>query len=447
MDPDPSIQTYIYFCIFSILSCAFFTSAETAMVNLNDSKLNDMNREGSAGAKRILKMVSQPTRFLNTIQIGIIFSQTSFGIFIASFLSQNYLSIIQEFITKSTGYQLYDLFIWLLVAIVTTFIIIFFGHSIPRKLGVIYSKPLAFMLSPILLIFWKLFYPITGVVNLLTNLVSKVFRITSTLVEEDSTEEEIRMLVDVGNENGVIEQSEKEMIESIFEFDELSVVDVMTHRTELLAFDRNENILNAIKKTMEKGCSRMPVYSDDIDNIIGILYIKDLLPMIECGKEQAEKSIVGDYLRPVQFVPESNSCADVFKIFQTNRIQIAVVVDEYGGTGGIVTMEDILEAIVGNIQDEYDNEIDEVIQLSDHVYSLDGSMSIDDVEKALDIYIEDDDDYDTLSGFIMDKIGKIPKETDFTYIEAFGVGFTVLGVKDRRIIRVKAEKLNIDITD
>ena len=245
------------------------------------------------------------------------------------------------------------------------------------------------------------------------------------------------MLVDEGEERGAIEESEKKMINSIFEFDDRDVSEVMTHRTEVAAVPVNATLREVAKVAIETGYSRIPVYEEDIDSICGIVYAKDLIAYID---RPGEFNLASRMRQPL-YVPESSSCSDVFSLLQRKKTQLAVVVDEYGGTYGMVTMEDLLETIVGNIQDEYDKEENEYQKLSDTEYIIDGWISVDEVEDLLGIKIPDDTEYDTLGGVVVDMLGDLPEEGQHPSVQIDRVRFTVLEVDDRRISRLKAEIL------
>lgn len=244
------------------------------------------------------------------------------------------------------------------------------------------------------------------------------------------------MMVDVGNEKGVIEESQKDMINNIFEFDDRTAEEVMTHRTEVIAVSQDATISDIVYYAINEGFSRIPVYEDDIDNIVGVIYVKDLLCLVGCKSTEDFK--ISDFIRPVLYVPESNRCRELFKEFTDKKIHMAVVVDEYGGTSGIVTMEDLLESIVGNIQDEYDDEEIEIQKMNDTTYMIDGGADLEEVAETLGLDISENEDYDTLGGLITDILGRIPDDGEMPAVTYQNVDFTVLVVEDRRVVKVKA---------
>lgn len=247
------------------------------------------------------------------------------------------------------------------------------------------------------------------------------------------TEEEILLMVNEGGESGVIEESQAEMISNIFDFDDIEVREVMTHRTEMIAIEDNRPVTEAIKLIIDEGFSRIPVYHENNDNICGVVFAKDLLRLVldDSGKD----SPVSEFMREIMFVPESNKCGELFEQFTTQRVQIAVVVDDYGGTAGIITMEDLLETIVGSIQDEYDDETEEIIKLSDGKLEVLGTAGCEEVMEALGK--EYDGDYDTIGGFVTELLGHIPEDGETAELEWENIRFSIAEVSDKKIVRLR----------
>ena len=254
---------------------------------------------------------------------------------------------------------------------------------------------------------------------------------------ESVTEEDILQLVDAGEETGVIEETQKDMINNIFEFGDITAEEIMTPRTDVEALDLEDPISEALRIGMEHGFSRIPVYEEDIDHVKGVLYIKDLLAYV--GRELPADLTLRDLMREAFFVPGSKNCQDLFEEMTEKHIQLAMVVDEYGGLAGIVTMEDLLESIVGSIQDEYDNEEEEIIQTGDNSFEVDASLPVDEVSELVDLTIPEGD-YDTLAGFLIYQLGRIPDANENPVVEYEGLSFTVLEMEDRRIGTVRIEK-------
>lgn len=254
--------------------------------------------------------------------------------------------------------------------------------------------------------------------------------------KEGSTEDEIKQLL-VEDDEGEIELSQREMINNIFEFDDTNAGDIMTHRTDMVVVDDEAKIIDVAHAAIEKGVSRIPVYHEDLDDILGIIYVKDLLKFV--GREIGEEESIKNFIREPLYVPESIPCGRLFERMTETRIQLAIVVDEYGGTAGLVTLEDILEELVGDIADEYDVEEESVKKLDDGSYIFDGMTDIEEVEETLGVKLPEGD-YDTLAGFVISLLGFLPSESDINAkAEYENMTFTVLSVEDRRIEKIKAE--------
>ncbi|MEG0838485.1 MAG: hemolysin family protein [Hydrogenoanaerobacterium sp.] len=435
-DAEGNIWVYIAILLFLILTNAFFAMSELAVIGINDIRLARMAEAGDKKAKILVRLTAMPSRFLSTIQVGVTLS----GMLASAVAADTFADMIVRSVSiPGVSVQMLKIASIIIITFLLSFVTIVFGELVPKRIAMKYPEKVAFAMSGALNVCYILEKPFVILLSLTTNAVVRLFGIDPTSDGEQVTEEEIRMMVDVGNERGVIEQSQKEMINNIFEFDDRTAGEVMTHRTEVTGVEVDVTIDELVRLAVEDGYSRIPVYEDTLDNIVGIIYVKDLLSLV---KENAPQHFdVQDYMRAALFVPESNRCRELFLEFKTKKVQMAVVVDEYGGTSGVVTMEDLLESIVGNIQDEYDDEEEEVKQLSDTVYTLDGSISLDEVEILMKISIPDDVDYDTLGGLITDLLGRIPTENEHPKIQIEDVEFTVLEVEDRRIAKVKAEKL------
>ena len=281
--------------------------------------------------------------------------------------------------------------------------------------------------------------PLTALAALMGGFAGEVLGVHMDETGEAITEEEILMMVDAGNETGVIEQSQREMISNIFDFDDLTVSDVMTHRTNIIGVEQNTSISEIVYTAINHGRSRIPVYNGDMDSIIGIIYVKDLLCLV--GQESTDGFNIKEFIREVLYTPETNSCAEVFRQMTSTKTQMAIVVDEYGGTAGLVTMEDLLESIVGNIQDEYDNEAEDITEISEGVYSISGSADFEEVCARLGLSMPADgeeNEFDTMSGFLVSRLGRIPQEGENPQITYGGMQFTVLLSDDKKILKIKA---------
>lgn len=273
------------------------------------------------------------------------------------------------------------------------------------------------------------------------SLIEKLFGTKSRQEKQQETEEEILSLVEEGQEKGVIDDDTKDIIENLFDFDDTVVSEVMTHRTEMQALEDTATLSQAVLTILESGHSRIPVFHETIDNIVGVIYAKDLLRFII---ETPPKNLdITSVAREVLFVPKTKNCSELFSQMIKSKTQLAVVVDEYGGTEGLLTMEDLIEDILGrSIQDEYDHEDEEITSLGDNRFTIDGSTPIRDVEELLEVALPETD-CDTVAGFMLDRLGRIPDKKETPFVEVSGVRFTATETEDRRILTILAEKLEI----
>ncbi len=280
-----------------------------------------------------------------------------------------------------------------------------------------------------------LFSPVIGIGRLVTALFSRIYSVRPE--SDDDNGEELIQLIGEENENGGIEDAEAEMISNIFEFTDLDLHEVMTHRTEVCGVELSAHIGEAVRLSVQHGFSRLPVYRETIDDICGVLYIKDLLPLI--NEDNASKHFVSEYLRKIKYVPETAGCGELFRWFTENKRQIAVVLDEYGGTAGIVTMEDLLECIVGNIRDEYDgDEQEEVQEITPNTFDILGSADPDETMERLGCPLEEEHDFDTMGGFVTSLLGYIPENGRTPSVRYRDITFNVISAKDNRIERIRA---------
>lgn len=269
--------------------------------------------------------------------------------------------------------------------------------------------------------------------------IERLFNKKSDTEMVQETEDEIMSLVEEGQERGFIDDDTRDIIENVFDFDDTVAYEIMTHRRDMVAIEDTDSLEEVVKIAVESGYSRIPVYHDDIDSIIGVLYVKDLLKYVV--DEVPKNFKISDIVRKVLFVPRTKDCSSLFSQMNKEKIQIAIVVDEYGGTEGLITLEDLIEDILGNIQDEYDNEEEEIKQISDKKFTVDGSTSIEDIEELIGEDIHDDDS-DTIAGFLLNILGRVPDENELCFVEDRHFRFTVLSVEDRRIEKILIEKID-----
>lgn len=440
MDTDPgSIILKIVILFALILVNAFFAMSEIAVISLNDNKIEKMAESGDKKAKQIKKLTESSSSFLSTIQIGV----TLAGFLTSATAAQSFAVMLAGAISKTAVVKVIPIsvisgFSTVVITLIMSYFSLVLGELVPKKIAMQKSEKMAFMAAPVLTFVAAATRPVVKFLSLSTNGVLRIMGIDPHADEETVTEEEIRMMVDVGGEKGVIEDSQKEMIDNIFEFDDMDVADIMTHRTDMVCVDVEEGLSEAVKLSIENGFSRIPVYEEDPDNIIGIIYVKDFLKYV--GTSLPKTKSIKDIMREAYYVPETKRCGELFSEMTEKRVQMAVVVDEYGGTAGIVTLEDVLESIVGNIQDEYDQESDEFSIIDDKTFTVDGITDIEEVEEHIGKTFPEGD-YDTIGGYIISVLGFLPQDGEMNEVTFENIRFTVLNVEDRRIGKVKVEIL------
>lgn len=417
--------------IILILVNAFFAGTEMAVVSLNSTKLRKLQEEGDKTAGKLLKMVEDSSAFLSTIQVAI----TLAGYLGAAFAGENFAPVLSNWLYNDLGFQvlpqaaLNNVAI-IIITIILSYFTLVFGELVPKRIALQKSyefakvacgviRGMAFVLRPVI---WLLSVSVNGVLRLL--------RLKVEAEEENVTEDEIRMMVDLGGEKGAIDEDEQEWIQNVFDFGDISVREAMTPRSDMDALDIESTDEEIMEMIQESGHSRFPVYEESVDTVLGILNARDYLLDRGTGK----KTPLKDLLRSAYFVPETIKADNLFKEMQKEKVHIAIVVDEYGGTEGIITMEDLLEEIVGNIYDEFDKaEQPEIEPLSENEWRVTGSVPISTLVDDLDLPLPESDDYDTLGGMIVTRLNAIPKDGEQLDMEVNGVELHVEKIEDHRI--------------
>lgn len=425
----------LIFLFILILLNAYFAATEIAFISLNDAKIEKQAKDGNQKAKQIQKMLKNPSKFLATIQIGI----TLAGFLSSAFASDAFAGMLapvlnewMPFISIATWQNISIV----IITIILSFFTLVFGELVPKRLAMKYYEKISFATIGVIKGISVVTAPFVKLLTWSTNLVSKIFGVGEQ-EEEIVTEEEIKMMVNQGEEKGSIEENEKELINNVFEFNDIIASEIMTYRTDIYAIEMNEDIYGILDEIDEYKYSRIPVYEETIDDIKGILFLKDILKLVSTRKEFK----IADIMREAYFVPESKPIDEIFEELQANKMQMAIVVDEYGGTAGLLTMEDILEELVGNIFDEYDDVEVEYKRLDDNTYLIDGSVSLYEMKKILDIELPEGD-YETLSGYLIEKLGRLPEEDEHPVIEDEHLTYKIEEYEDRRIKWVKVCKNN-----
>ncbi len=420
----------LIFLAILILLNAYFAATEIAFISLNDAKIEKQAKEGNKKAKQIQKMLKNPSQFLATIQIGI----TLAGFLSSAFASDTFADMLAP--TLNQWMPFFSISIWrtisiILITLILSFFTLVFGELVPKRLAMKYYEKISFATVSVIRGISIFTAPFVKLLTWSTNIVSKIFGVGEQ-EEEIVTEEEIKMLVDQGEENGSIEETEKELINNVFALNDITASEIMTHRTEMYAIEINQNLYEILDEIDNYKYSRIPVYEETIDNIKGILFLKDILKLVTLKQEIKIKDII----REAYFVPETKPIDEIFKELQNNKKQMAIVVDEYGGTAGVLTMEDILEELVGNIFDEYDDVEIEYKKIDNNTYLVEGSVSLYELKRILNIELPEGD-YETLSGYLLDKLGRLPEENEHPVIEDEKLTYRIEEYEDKRIQWVK----------
>ena len=435
MDP---IGSQLLVQILLIAINAFFASTETALVSVNDNKVRRQAEEGDAKAKIMLKLIESPSNFLSTIQVCITLS----GFLASAFAADGFATMLADALMKMGVPQSYrgllDTVCLILITLILSFFMIVLGELAPKRIAMQNPDKVARMSCGVINFVSKLFKPIVWLLTVSTNGILRLCRINPNETSEEVTEEEIRMLVDIGSEKGAIEEEERNMIENIFEFNNMTAADVMVHRIDVVSLhvgDSSEEILSTIRQT---GLSRFPVYDTDIDDIVGILNTRDFL----LNAAADEQKPLRELLRNAYLVPETVAADTLFSNMQKQKIHLAVVVDEYGGMSGIVTMEDLLEEIVGNIYDEFDpSEDNDIEKLGDNLWKVSGTVDLETLSEALDMTLPLDEEYDTLGGLVFSTFSFIPEDGSTPEVEVAGLKVKVEEICDHRIEKALVSKL------
>lgn len=404
---------------------AFFSASETALTAFNRSKLKEVAEKSQKKADLLKGWLKRPNEMLTALLIGnnivnILASS------IATMVAIDVLGNNSRAIAIATGGM--------------TILLLIFGEITPKVVAKAYSTQVSSVVVTFIYYLGKLFSPISWVLMFFSRVISRIFGVKLDNIAFLITEEEIKSVVSVGEEEGVIEEEEKKMIHSIFEFSDTAVKEVMVPRTTVFAIEATKTLEEVWDAITTNGYSRIPVYDERIDNIIGVFYVKDLFNIIRDGKLNTE---IKTFIREAYFVPETKSLVEMLEEFKKKQIHMAIVLDEYGGTAGIITIEDLIEEIVGDINDEFDIEHDEEIKkVADNKFIVDALLDVDFLNNELDINLPVSEDYDSLGGYIYSVLGRVPLEKDTVMHDNNKVEIKVLQVENRRIIKALIIKRN-----
>jgi putative hemolysin len=417
--------------VFFLLVNAFFSGTEMAVISLNDTKMRKLAEDGDKNAKRMLVFLDNPGTFLATIQVGVTIAGFLSSAFAASSFAGKLALLVDPTGTKTWAEPLFTV----LITIVLSYFSLVFGELVPKRIAQNKPEKWAYAAYGLVRFFGIVTKPFVKLLTASTNAILRLCKIDPNDNDKEVTEEEIRMMVDVGSESGNIEDTEREMIDNVFEFNDKEVSEVMTHRKKIIALPDDATYKEAVRVASEERYSRIPVYNGTIDDIVGILHIKDLLGVSE------ETYDLSELMRDPLIVHESRKISSLFEQMKKGGLQMAVIVDEYGGTMGICTIEDMLEELVGSITDEFDDEERQnLIKLSNGDLIVSGDTTLSDLEGLLDIEFEDDE-YDTIAGLVIQNLDRVPEEREKPIVSYKNLSIKVLHVEDRWISKVLIHKL------
>ena len=432
-DPQgSSIMVQLLLIVILTMINAYFAASEMAIVSVSKTKIHRLVEEGNKKAELVEKLLQEPTAFLSTIQVAITLAGFFNSASAATGISLRFATVLKQW---QVPYG--ETIAIVVITILLSFVTLIFGELVPKRIALQNAEKFSMMCAKPIVVVSKIASLFIKILSWSTKFVLRLFGMHDENVEESLSREEIRSMVESGQENGVFNETETEMINSIFEFDDIQAEDVMTPRTEVFCIDINDPLDSYLDDLMEMHYTRIPVYEDTVDDIIGILHIKDFL--IEAHKYHYDytKVDIRKILRKPYFVLETKNIDELFKEMQKKRQHLAILVDEYGGFSGIATIEDLVEEIMGDIEDEYD-EIEEpqLKKLDEHTYLIDGFMNVDDLNEELSLDLESED-HDTISGFLLDLLGKILEDGSKTSVDYKNLHFDILEVEDKHIEKIR----------
>ena len=434
MDPSgPSIPVQLGFLVFLTLINAFFASAEMAFVSANKNRIKILANDGNKKAQLLQDLLEEPTKFLSTIQVAITFA----GFLSSASAATGMADDMGAFLAKY-GVPYASQLSVVIVTMILSYFTLVFGELFPKRLAMQNADKLALLFVRPVFLISRLLSPFVAILSMSIAILMKLCRKENYKMDGEYSEEEVKSMLDVGTESGQLDEAGREMIESVFYFDDELAYEIMTPRPDVYMIDINDPLEEYLDELLEERYSRIPVYDEDSDDIIGILYMKDFI--IEARKVGFEHVDIRPLLQKPYFVPESKKINELFDELQRSKMHIAMLIDEYGGFSGIVTIEDIIEEIVGNLDDEYDDEEPKMEQIEDNVYLVDGQYALDDISDELEIHL-DSDNHETVGGLIIELLGEIPdeEEDEGVVVEYENFTFTIVEIRDRRIEKLKME--------
>ncbi|OCN06327.1 hemolysin [Erysipelotrichaceae bacterium MTC7] len=424
-----------------VLINAFFSGSEIALISLNKKKLKLESEEGNRKSTILYRLVNVPNRLLSVIQVGVTLSGFLNSALASDAFADNLVELMQS-LGLSIHVSAMRSISMALITILLSFLTLIFGELVPKRIAMANPTKFANAVAMPINILYKLFLPFVYILSFCTNGVLRLLRIDPNKNDDLISEEEIRLMVATSSEEGEINVSEREMIDNIFEFNDTEVNEVMTHRVDVEGLEVHASYEEVMDYSKSSRYTRIPVYDETLDDVVGILHAKDLLRYIYENKDAKDFDLQKIIQQPL-FVPDSLAIDKLFYDLKKQHKHMAIVIDEYGGTAGIVTMEDLIEEIVGEVFDEYDEIPVEYRKIGDHTYLMEGSIELDEVEKILKIQLPIDE-YDTLNGFLVSKLERLPHVGDNAYIDYSGYRFTITQVDEKVIKQARVEKMDDD---
>jgi len=426
---DNSLALMLLLQVILIAMNAVFACAEIAVISMNDNKMAKMAAAGDKRALRLVHLTSQPARFLATIQVAITLS----GFLGSAFAADNFSDrLVKWLVNIGVGIPVktLDTLSVILITIILSYFALVFGELVPKRVAMRKAEPLALGMSAFISVIAKIFAPIVWLLTASTNGMLRLLGIDPNAHDDEVSEEEIRMMVDVSSEKGGIDREEKEFIQNVFEFDDLTAGDIATHRTEITLLWLDESMEEWDKTIHESRHSLYPVCNETVDNIVGVLKTKDYFRLHGRNRENVMELAV----KPAYFVPESVKADVLFRNMKRTRNRMAVVLDEYGGISGIVTMNDLVEQLVGDFDDEPDVSVDfpEIERIDSKTWKIQGSAPLDEVAEALGMNLPTDE-YDTFGGLVFGAYGVVPEDGSNFEIETEGLVIKVIEISDHRV--------------
>ena len=435
------IQVVILFVVILFIH-SFFSLVEAAVLAVNGNKLKMLAESGDNKAIELNQYLQNKTRILSTSRVGSSFAVLFCGVVCAGAFAK---PLSQYFLEQGWFVFYGNASFWaaVIIILVLTYFVVVFGEMVPKRIGIKNAESVVYRTMGIMKILGVLLRPFTFIFILSANCFARFLGVSSSEVDDNITEEEIRMMVDAGGDSGSIDESEKEMINNIFEFDNTMVGDIATHRTDIVALEIHSTLKEVLEIINEEKYSRIPVYEENIDNIVGVFHVKDIVKyVLNDTKDLEDQNFdIRPLLMKPYFVPFSKKTDELFEEMQKNKVYMSIVIDEYGGTAGLVTMEDLLEEIVGNIFDEYDDVEEEIKVLDNHTYLMQGTTLLKDVEEFLEVEFAQSEDYDTLGGFLIGQLGRIPNDLEQPEITVDHFVFHIEKIVDKRIELVKVKHI------